>query len=139
MFRNVVILSTIIGIALMVAQPVLATQPELGVPFTYDCVLWKEAFDPLPDRLQRDIFTAIGTVVFAGVVAVVDLKKMLGLPFDPKLVVIGFFGLGMAGVAGVGAVFALIWAAVGISLGRRFERIAQSQEQTPEQQTEVAT
>jgi AAA family ATP:ADP antiporter len=38
--------------------------------------------------------------------------------------IVKVFGLGMAGVAGVGAVFALIWAGVGIALGRRFERIA---------------
>ena len=95
MFRRTIILSVLIGFSLMIAQPALA-QPDLGVPFTFDCILWKEKFDPLPDRLQRDILTAIGTVVFAGVVAVVDLKNMLGLPFDPKLVVIGFFGLGMA-------------------------------------------
>jgi AAA family ATP:ADP antiporter len=41
--------------------------------------------------------------------------------------IVKVFGLGMAGVAGVGAVFALIWAAVGITLGRRFEQIAKTE------------
>ena len=41
--------------------------------------------------------------------------------------IVKVFGLGMAGVAGVGAVFALIWAAVGITLGRRFERKAKTE------------
>ena len=41
--------------------------------------------------------------------------------------IVKVFGLGMAGVAGVGAVFALIWAAVGITLGRRFGRKAKTE------------
>jgi len=35
-------------------------------------------------------------VVLAGLVAVIDLQDILDLPFDPKLLVIGFLGLGMA-------------------------------------------
>ena len=46
--------------------------------------------------------------------------------------IVKVFGLGMAGVAGVGAVFALIWATVGVALGRRFERIAKSEQQDNE-------
>jgi AAA family ATP:ADP antiporter len=40
--------------------------------------------------------------------------------------IVKVFGLGLAGVAGVGAVFALVWAAVGAFLGRRFEVSAES-------------
>ena len=35
--------------------------------------------------------------------------------------IVKVFGLGLAGVAGVGAMFALLWAAVGAYLGRRFD------------------
>ncbi|HEY5596973.1 MAG TPA: hypothetical protein VIL47_06885 [Candidatus Bipolaricaulota bacterium] len=93
MGRWLVCLAVLMGLVIGTCRPLWA-QPELGVPFTYDCIVWKEEFDPLKARVQRALFTAIGSVVFAGVVAVVDLKEMLKLPFDPKLVVIGFFGLG---------------------------------------------
>ena len=39
--------------------------------------------------------------------------------------IVKVFGLGLAGVASVGVVFALIWATVGAFLGRRFERNAE--------------
>jgi len=93
--RTIVTGAVLLGMLVVIVQPLLA-QPDLGVPFTYECIVWKEEFDPLPARAQRAIFSAIGSVVFAGVVAVVDLKEMLDLPFDPKMVVIGFFGLGLA-------------------------------------------
>lgn len=93
--RSIITGAVLLGIVVASVQPLWA-QPDLGVPFTYECIVWKEQFDPLPARAQRAIFSAIGSVVFAGVVAVVDLKKMLGLPFDPKMVVVGFFGLGLA-------------------------------------------
>ena len=95
MGRWLVCLAVLMGMVTGACKPLWA-QPELGVPFTYDCIVWKEEFDPLKARAQRALFTAIGSVVFAGVVAVVDLKEMLKLPFDPKLVVIGFFGVGFA-------------------------------------------
>lgn len=81
-----------VGLLIGMSAPVWA-QPELGVPFTYECILWKERFDPLPARAQRAIFSTIGSVVFAGAVAVIDIQKMLDLPFNPKLVVVGFFAL----------------------------------------------
>lgn len=88
-----VCLAVLTGMAVGTCPPLWA-QPELGVPFTRDCILWQKEFDPLKERARRAQITAIGSVVFAGVVAVVDLQQMLKLPFDPKLVVIGFFGLG---------------------------------------------
>jgi AAA family ATP:ADP antiporter len=47
--------------------------------------------------------------------------------------IVKVFGLGLAGVAGVGAIFALVWAAVGAYLGRRFdaESAAQHHAQEP--------
>ena len=93
--RRAIVLAVLLGLGGAGAAPALA-QPDLGVPFTYDCIVWKEQFDRLPGRSQRAIYSAIGSVVFAGVTAVVDLQEMLGLPFDPKLVVIGFFGVGLA-------------------------------------------
>lgn len=80
------------GLLAGMPTPVWA-QPELGVPFTYECVLWKEKFDPLPARSQRAILSTVGSVVFAGAVAVIDVQKILDLPFNPKLVVVGFFAL----------------------------------------------
>jgi len=91
--RSLVVGLVLLGLVAGMGKPLLA-QPSLGVPFTYDCILWKEQFDPLPARAQRDMVSAIGSVVFAGVVAVIDLQKMLDLPFNPKMVVIGFFALG---------------------------------------------
>jgi AAA family ATP:ADP antiporter len=41
--------------------------------------------------------------------------------------IVKIFGLGLAGVAGVGALFALLWATVGAYLGRRFESQSASQ------------
>jgi AAA family ATP:ADP antiporter len=37
-------------------------------------------------------------------------------------IIVKVFGLGLAGVAGVGALFALLWAMVGAYLGRRFDK-----------------
>lgn len=83
------------GLLVGMSAPVWA-QPELGVPFTYECVLWKEKFGPLPARAQRAMLSTISSVVFAGAVAVIDIQKMLDLPFNPKLVVVGFFALAFA-------------------------------------------
>ena len=41
--------------------------------------------------------------------------------------IVSVFGLGLAGVAMVGAFFATIWAGVGFYLGRRFEQKAADQ------------
>lgn len=95
MLRRAIVLAVLLGLGCSWAAPAWA-QPDLGVPFTYDCIVWKEEFDRLPGRAQRALYSAIGSVVFAGVTAVVDLQKLLGLPFDPKLVAIGFFGVGLA-------------------------------------------
>lgn len=90
-------IATLAVLGLLFGQaPSLRAQPDLGVPFTYDCIVWKEAFDPLPERARRDVATAIGSVLFAGAVAFLDLQEILDLPFDPKLVIIGFFAAGTA-------------------------------------------
>jgi len=38
----------------------------------------------------------IGSVLFAGAVAFLDVQEILDLPFDPKLVIVGFFAAGTA-------------------------------------------
>ncbi len=95
-FRNIISGMIVFGLLVGMTPTLWAAQPDLEVPFNFDCITWKDSYDPLPARAQRAVFSAIGSVVFAGVVAVIDLRKMLDLPFDPTLVAMGFFALGLA-------------------------------------------
>ncbi len=94
--RATVVALVLLGLVAAGAQPLVAQPKDLGVPFTYDCIVWQEEFEPLPERAQRAVGTAVGGVLFAGAVAFLDVQDILGLPFDPKLVIVGFFAAGTA-------------------------------------------